>query len=73
MVKKSQALAEVGAVAGILESGRNGNWQALAWFLERKFNDRWGRREFIKQEITDGTITVVVEHDYGDDESGGES
>lgn len=30
----------------------NGQWQADAWFLERSFPARWGKRQEIKQEIT---------------------
>lgn len=57
MVDKARAVAEIGAVSGILQSGKDGQWQALAWFLERKFNERWGKRESIRQELSgkDGT------------------
>lgn len=51
-VKRSETTAEIGAVAGILSAGREGNWQALAWFLERKYSERWGRKERVLQELT---------------------
>lgn len=41
-VKKAEAESEVRAVTGILKAGGS-QWQALAWFLERKFPDRWKR------------------------------
>lgn len=33
------------------ESYGTGNWQALAWLLERQYPERWGRRD--KVELTD--------------------
>lgn len=43
-VKKADAHAEIMAVAGILKAGRDPkHWTALAWFLERKFRERWGK------------------------------
>ncbi|NCC84677.1 MAG: hypothetical protein EOM03_11205 [Clostridia bacterium] len=53
-VKRGESVAEGGAVSEILRAGKEGNWQAFAWFLERKFPKRWGRK----------TVVVV------DDESG---
>jgi hypothetical protein len=44
-IKKATAIAEVGAVSGILQAAQDGNWQAFAWFLERKFPNRWGRKD----------------------------
>lgn len=41
-VKKAESDAEMGAVVGILASN---NWRALAFFLERRFPERWGKRE----------------------------
>jgi hypothetical protein len=52
VVKKAETVAEVGAVAGILTAGKDGNWQALAWFLERTRPDKFGRRERITQELS---------------------
>jgi hypothetical protein len=52
MVQKAEAVAEVAAVSGIIATGKTGNWQALAWMLERKHPDRWGKREKITQELT---------------------
>ncbi len=39
------AVAEVADVASIAKAAKDGQWQASAWRLERKFPDRWGRRE----------------------------
>ena len=43
-VQKAEAEAEQRNVA-IIESAAPKNWQAAAWWLERKFFDRWGRKE----------------------------
>ena len=50
-VKKAEAAAELRAVSGIVAAGRR-NWTAFAWYLERKYPDRWGRRDKIQQEIS---------------------
>lgn len=49
-VKRTQASAEVSALAGITSAGRE-SWQALAWLLERKFPDRYGNKRKVQVEI----------------------
>lgn len=41
--EKAAAQAEMVALSDI-RAGKN-NWQARAWFLERRFRDRWGRND----------------------------
>jgi len=41
--EKAAAQAEMTALADI-RAGKN-NWQSRAWFLERRFRDRWGRND----------------------------
>lgn len=57
-VKKARAKAEVMSVAHIRKAGLDGQWQADAWFLERSFPERWGRR---RMEVTgaDGGDLVI--------------
>jgi len=43
-IKKAEADAEVAAVA-IIQKQAPDNWQAAAWYLERKHFDRWGKKE----------------------------
>jgi len=43
-VARARAEAEIAAVARIRERAHDGTWQADAWFLERAFPERWGRR-----------------------------
>ena len=44
-VEKAQADTEARDVALIAKAAAEGNWKAAAWRLERKFPERWGRRE----------------------------
>lgn len=63
-VKKAEAEAEHLAVKTIRTASRR-QWQAAAWWLERKFPDRWGKKD--RQEHS-GTIvqrhsgTINVRH-----------
>jgi hypothetical protein len=43
-VKKAEARAENAAIQTIQKASEK-NWQASAWWLERKFKDRWGRQD----------------------------
>jgi hypothetical protein len=43
-IEKAQAQAEARNVA-IIETAARETWQAAAWWLERRYPDRWGRRE----------------------------
>jgi transposase len=43
-LKKAEAEAEIAAVNDIRKAGET-NWQARAWWLERRHGDRWSRRD----------------------------
>jgi len=63
-IKKAESAAELRAVSGIMAAGRR-NWTAYAWYLERKFPDRWGRKDKVQQEISGpggGAVRAEVEH-----------
>ena len=49
-VKDAESEAEVRAVA-MVQKHMADNWQAAMTYLERKFPDRWGRRDRVKVEI----------------------
>lgn len=49
-VKKAEAEAETNAVELIKAAATDGSWQAAAWYLERKFKDRWSRQEKVSHE-----------------------
>ena len=49
-VKDGESAAEIRAVATV-QKHMEGNWQAAMTFLERKFPNRWGRRDRLKLEV----------------------
>jgi transposase len=49
-VKKAMAEAELRDLHVIDKAAQEGVWQAAAWRLERKYNDRWGRQSRIQLE-----------------------
>jgi len=50
-IKKAEAIAESNAVK-IIQAAARENWTAGAWYLERKFPDKWGRKDKLTQEIS---------------------
>ena len=44
-LKKGESKLEETCINGILEQGKKGNWQALAWILERLKYERYGKKE----------------------------
>lgn len=43
-IKRAESHAEIRNVQ-IIQNAAQENWQASAWYLERKFHDRWGRKD----------------------------
>lgn len=64
-VTQAEAQAEVNAVGRIRQAADNGRWQASAWWLERKYGERWGRNDKIRQEISgpNGAPLVITIED----------
>jgi len=60
-VKKAEAQAEAVRVARIARAGGEGNWQADAWYLERRYPDRWGRRQRLEH-TQDTAFEIVVSY-----------
>lgn len=58
-IEKAQADAETRNVALIAKAAQDGTWTAAAWWLERKYPERWGRKE--RHEVTgkDGGDLIV--------------
>lgn len=50
-VAQAVAESEIKDLGMIQEAAKNGNWQAAAWRLERRFNSKWGRKEKISADI----------------------
>lgn len=50
-IKRAEAEAEMNAVK-VIKAASLENWTAGAWYLERKFPDKWGRKDKLTQEIS---------------------
>lgn len=61
-VKKAEGEAEIKALKQI-RSAASESWQAAAWYLERKFPARWGRKERVEHTGKDGEA-IAVSHDF---------
>lgn len=66
-VKEAEAKAIKRNLAIIQRAANEGNWQAAAWFLERKRPEDWGRKERVNINADDG-ITIKVEKVEGREE-----
>jgi hypothetical protein len=77
-VEKARAEAEMRNVLNIQRAASGGTWQASAWWLERSFPDRWGRKteisgpnqgpiqlEVTRDELTE-RITAILGVEAGD-------
>jgi transposase len=62
-IKKAMAEAELRDLTVIDGAAQNGQWQAAAWRLERKFPHRWGRQAKIQVEYSDSETKST----HGDD------
>jgi len=52
-IKEASAQAVQKQVKNIIKAGKK-NWQASAWFLERRHPQEWGKVERIEQKISGG-------------------
>jgi hypothetical protein len=50
IIQKCQATCEFEHIQNIATAGSMGQWQASAWFLERKFPKKYGKKDTIKHE-----------------------
>jgi len=51
-LERAEAEAEVLKVSRIAQAADNGRWQAAAWWLERKYPERWGLQTKIRAEVS---------------------
>lgn len=58
-IEKCVAEVEMEALDEVREAGRGGVWQASAWALERRWPERYGKRDIVKQEIYHKHIEFV--------------
>jgi transposase len=53
-ITKAQAEVEIQCVKGILEASKK-DWRAAAWFLERRYPERWGSKRFVELKLCDAS------------------
>lgn len=69
-VKSAEADAEIRNMALIQQAAQNGTWQAAAWYLERRYPHRFGRRERVEHSGPEGgpiTLRGIAELMGADD------
>lgn len=51
-IKKAEAEAEIRLITDLQKiAKKNNQWQGIAWVLERKYPDKWGKRERVEANI----------------------
>ena len=61
-IKKNSKQAEIDCVVGILKAGDT-QWQAKAWYLERRNHKNWGRKLDVAQTIKKEELTEEEKSD----------
>lgn len=57
-IKKAEADAETKYTGVIKDAANTGQWTAAAWWLERRYPERWGKREKLQ---VDANLTTWVD------------
>jgi transposase len=70
-VRRAEALAEARAIR-VVQDAMPKDWKAAMTYLERKFPERWGRRERHEHSGPGGTPIQVIEVAGGDSDDEGE-
>jgi hypothetical protein len=63
-IKRAESEAEIRNVQ-MIQTAAKENWQAAAWYLERKFPDRWGKKDRMSLDHN-GKVDLKIEIDYGE-------
>ncbi len=69
-VKKAEAEAIARNIALIQKAAQEGNWQAAAWWLERKYPEEWGRKDRMDIQAEGGLVIRIIEVGNDDNSSG---
>lgn len=59
-VEKAQAQGEIERLNRISDAAINGNWQADAWYLERRYPERYGKKDRVDVGGTEEPIKVKL-------------
>ena len=69
-IKKAEATAIDRNLNIIQQAAGEGNWQASAWYLERKYPEQWGKRDNVN--LTSDKDGFKIEVRYVDSRDGAE-
>lgn len=61
-IRQAEAIAESERIRRINKAGKEGDWKADAWYLERRYPDKWGRRHISAELSHSGE--VLNRHEY---------
>ena len=61
-IKRARAEAEGAHIRNIRKAADNGTWQASAWFLERSFPQKWGKRSTMDIRDKDEVVQFQIEN-----------
>ena len=65
-VKKARAESEGAHIMNIRKAADNGVWQASAWFLERSYPGKWGKKNpDLVTEDSDEPVEFVIKYADG--------
>ena len=67
-IKAAEARAAVGWLDKIERAASEGNWQAAAWKLERRYPEAWGRREKVELSTRRAAERIAAEQGLDPDE-----
>lgn len=62
---QAEGRAAIGWLAKIEKAASEGNWQAAAWKLERRYPEDWGRHDRVDLQITMQKVIAKVAADMG--------
>lgn len=62
-IKKAEAFAEADRVKRIQKAGKDGDWKADAWYLERRYPKKWARQDRFTADLNHSG-QVVEKHEY---------
>ncbi len=72
-IKKAEKEAIARNVALIQRAAQEGNWQAAAWWLERKYFEDWGRKDKVDLSADKDGFKVIVEYVDKEEQNGSKS
>jgi len=70
-IKKAEKEAIIKNVAVIQKAAEEGNWQAAAWWLERRYYEDWGRKEKVDLAADKDGFKLVIEYVDAEKKPGG--